>query len=635
MIIIRPLVSNINIKEKNTLNFAARQLQKYLGYVLDGDISVVLSKIYKPYEKNTIYLGVKSTDKLESVSDENLDDAIFIDVKNFSGLISGSNARSVLIGVYRFLKEIGFSFLRPGKGGESYPDSVLKTDVFISEKASYRHRTICIEGSVFQQNLMDIIDWIPKAAMNGYFVQFQIPRAFFDRWYLEDTPYREKVELSDEDILSIVSLAEDEIEKRSLMYHGVGHGWTPEVVGIDGTSWDVHPEPSEDVRHMLALVNGERKLWEGIPLNTSLCYSDSEVRNIMTDNVVRYCKEHPAMSYLHFWLSDGRNNNCECEGCRDKKTSEFYVMMLNELDRKLTKENLDTKIVFLIYNDLLWKPDIERFENSERFVLMFAPISRSYSVSYTNDTSGTTKPYVLNKLTFPRDVGENLAYLREWQNDFKCDSFDFDYHFMWDHYYDFPQYRHAKILSEDIKNLEQIGLGGLVSCQIQRAFLPTTLNMNVMADTLWNKNLSFEGIEEKTLKAEFGDDSMLVSQYLSSLSDYGCAKAIRGEEDFKTEECVKNLENSLEIIKAFSNVIDDNLGKSSVYFKAWEKLQFFSKLYEDMLNVYISIAKGNNEIDCTNIKDFVLANEEEYKDEFDAMYFNNTFEMKIKELINR
>ena len=44
-----------------------------------------------------------------------------IDVKNMAGTITGSNARAVLIACYRFLREIGFAFVKPGKYGD-FPD---------------------------------------------------------------------------------------------------------------------------------------------------------------------------------------------------------------------------------------------------------------------------------------------------------------------------------------------------------------------------------------------------------------------------------------------------------------------------------------------------------------------------------
>ncbi|NLC67502.1 MAG: DUF4838 domain-containing protein, partial [Clostridiaceae bacterium] len=140
-------------------------------------------------------------------------------------------------------------------------------------------------------------------------------------------------------------------------------------------------------------------------------------------------------------------------------------MMLNDLDEILSEKGLKTKIVFLIYVDLLWAPEIEKIKNPGRFILMFAPITRTYSKSFEADGDlPETPPYERNKLRFPYDVKENLAFLKSWERVFKGDSFDFDYHFLGDHYRDPGYYSIVKVLSQDIKNLGKIGLNGFVSC---------------------------------------------------------------------------------------------------------------------------------------------------------------------------
>lgn len=69
--------------------------------------------------------------------------------------------------------------------------------------------------------------------------------------------------------------------------------------------------------------------------------------------------------------------------------------------------------------------------------MMFAPITRSYNDTFKPiDTSLNIPEYRRNKLIFPKNIEENLAFLREWQKIFKGDSFDFDYHLMWAHYAD-------------------------------------------------------------------------------------------------------------------------------------------------------------------------------------------------------
>ena len=134
-----------------------------------------------------------------------MDDAILIDIENGKGVIAGSNARSVLIGVYRYLRELGFVFVRPGADGEKYPTCFSEKRVKVCECASSRHRGVCIEGSVFYESMEDMIDWLPKVGMNCYYVQFFVPSIFYRRWYEHEgygikNPYLEREEISDSDI---------------------------------------------------------------------------------------------------------------------------------------------------------------------------------------------------------------------------------------------------------------------------------------------------------------------------------------------------------------------------------------------------------------------------------------------------
>ena len=137
---------------------------------------------------------------------------------------------------------------------------------------------------------------------------------------------------------------------------------------------------------------------------------------------------------MHFWLADGLNNHCECENCIKTTPSDLYVKMLNELDNCLSKKGFKTKIVFLIYFELLWPPQIERLQNEERFILMFAPITRTYSQVFSaEDVTGALPPFTRNNITLAKSVEENLSFLSAWKKQFNGDSFDFDYHLYLDH----------------------------------------------------------------------------------------------------------------------------------------------------------------------------------------------------------
>lgn len=462
--------------------------------------------------------------QVPAVAEPEVDDAIFVSVENDQGCITGSNNRSVLIAAYRFLKALGCNWVRPSRDGERIPAREIKNiSVHICEKADYRHRGVCIEGANSYENVADMIDYLPKVGMNEYYIQFMSPVTFFERWYApKRNPHQEQQTISREEVEAMTVSLEAEIARRAIRYHKVGHGWTCEPFGIAGTGWAEIDASAidENIRLYFAEVNGKRGGETIKPLHMNLCYSNPEAREIVTDYVTRYCQENSHVDVLHFWLGDSLNAQCECESCKTKRPADWYMMMLNELDEKLTRAGLDTKIVFLVYYDLLWAPEKEKLTNPDRFILMFAPITRMYGQNYTDhmEFTGQLAPYVRNQLKGPETLAENLAYLRSWQEQFTGDSFVFDYHLMWAHVAD-PGYEFcARNLFEDMRNLDQIGLNGMVSCQVQRCAFPTMLPFYMMAKALWDKNSDFENQTQAFYRDAYGADGTLVHRYLSEVS---------------------------------------------------------------------------------------------------------------------
>ena len=589
---------------EGAIEFAASELEKY-SKIMQQNLNVIQLNNCKcscPKE-NTICLGIIKDFGIspKNVDYTEFDDEIYIDIANGKGVIAGINQRSVLIGVYRFLTEAGCAWVRPGKDGEYIPrKDISKTSVRVHETASYRHRGICIEGSNSYENIENIIDWAPKVGFNAYFFQFREAFTFFERWYSHTSnPLKKPEPFTVEMAKEFVKKAEKEIKKRGLIYHAVGHGWTCEPFGIPGLSWDKREyDVKPEVIKYLALVNGERELWGGIPLNTNLCYSNSEVRRIITDAMVDYLKENPEVDILHFWLADGSNNHCECNDCVKTTPSDYYVMMLNELDQKLTSEGINTKIVFLIYVDLLWAPEKAKVENPDRFILMFAPITRSYSYAFgTEEELLKTPPYNRNKLDFPRNVKENLAFLKGWKKVFNGDSFDFDYHFMWDHYLDPGYYQIAEILNKDIKSLKKINLNGYVSCQTQRAFFPTGLGMYVMGRTLWNSELDFDELADSYFKNAFGNDWDKCKEYMEKLSELFDPQYMRKEKEIISKDAALRFSGICTYINDFREIIDSNVknANNNCYASSWNYLKYHADLCTLLALALEARALENNE----------------------------------------
>ncbi len=506
-----------------TVRLAAEELKKYLPMVDPSVETAVLLAGENCSGLRGIRVGVSG----QTSADENpeLDDAVEIEVAGCEGIITGPNPRSVLIAAYRFLREAGCRWIRPGEDGEKIiPGDLKKLRVSIHEKASYRHRGVCIEGACSYNHVRQIINWMPKVGLNGYFHQFMVPYTFFDKWYSHaSNPEMQGQKTSVEEVTAMVEETVSEIKERGMMLHRVGHGWTCEPFGIPGHGWEPQEyHLTEKEAEPFALVNGKRGIWKGISLNTQLCYSNPDVRKTVVEAVVSYSKEHPQVDYIHFWLADEANNHCECERCKDTRPSDYYVRLLNEIDARLTAEKLKTRIVFLVYMDLLWAPEKERIIERERFTLMFAPISRTYTNTFLGENrigEGKTVPYRRNRVELPTKVEDNIAYLKEWQKGFSGDSFDYDYHLLWDWNFDLGGYRSSQVLFEDMKDLKELGINGMMSCQMQRAAFPTALGMTAMASALWNREQSFDQVADAYLEDVFGTDAGTMKEYFKTLSE--------------------------------------------------------------------------------------------------------------------
>lgn len=478
------------------LRFAARELARYLGKATGAKVPIVR----KPVDGAAVL-------RLEVLSSGDDDDRIVIAPEGAGYRLVGSNPRSVLFAVYRYLRALGFRWIRPGARGEIIPSLTdpAPPGLHLDETASYRYRTICIEGAPSQAHVVTLIDWLAKQGMNGYFAQFDLAHGeeFWARWYRhQDNPLLPEEPINLEKIERAVV---DAIERRGLRFESMGHGW------IDAVLADRTPQ---DRTAWFALLHGAREP------GGHLCYSTPAVRAAMVDKIVAYARTHRNVSELHVWLADGCNNNCECDGCRDTRPADWYVLLLNELDAALTTAGLATRIVFLIYVDLLWPPVAQRLAHPERFVLMFAPITRNYRDSLMTAIRGEAMtPYARNQLRFPATPEENLAYLDAWQTHFHGEGFDFDYHLIWSPYRDLAQFTMAKVLHRDIQGLATLGLHGFNSCQNQRQSFPHNLGMDVMARTLWDKRTAFGRIVAESFRDAYGEEGPAVARFFQRMSE--------------------------------------------------------------------------------------------------------------------
>ena len=565
-----------------TVLFAAAELEKYLRRITGGTAIHVREEAYSS-QPDTLWVGCAEAlgdVDLPSVEDLSLDDAIAISVQDREGTIAGANPRASLLAVYRYLTELGCRWIRPGNDGEIIPaiPDPLGRNIRVCEAPSYRHRGLAIEGACSCEHVTDLIDWLPKVGMNSYFMEYFNGYIFYNNWYSQrHKPANATKLMPEERATEFAERAIEEIERRDLLFHRAGHGWTCIPLGIEPDLWDEQIDRDfGDMTRYIALYEGKRELYHGIPRRTNLCYSQLEVRKMVVAGTVAYAAEHPEVDYLHFWLADGTNHFCECEACQEQRPSDFYVMMLNELDEALAERGLPTRIVFLIYADLLWPPEEQEIRHPERFVLMFAPLHRSYYEPFDPvEMEEPIPPFVLNELEFPQS--QNLNHLAAWQHVFGGDSFVFDYRLMWGQYDDPGYMELSRTVDADALPLGEVGLNGMISDQTQRVFMPSGLPMLLLAKNLWQSDLDYDAAAADYFSAAFGPDGDKCRAYLEGiskgfntrwLSTYQSADPVPVPDDM-----VAGLREVRELIEEFEPVIEENLILANhAQARSWEYL---------------------------------------------------------------
>ncbi len=510
------------LRADTVFDFAAEELKKYLRMMMPeaGDFAIC----YDPQAKEGFRLGLLEDFGLESeAEDPVLDDVVHVDADACGGILAGSNPRSVLFAVYRFFKENGCRWLYPGIDGEYIPLKDLQP-VFYHKMASHRFRGHCNEGSESQSAMLETIDFYAKQELNVYMLEFEIPFFYYNAYYKHRFNDRNRIPepIEPEQVLQWKVWCETEIAKRGLQYHAMGHGWTGDPFGLqtrDRRYWKRGGKAPEEALQYVAQIGGERKLNQNDPLLTNVCMSSPIVRKMMVDYIADYAEKNGHVTYLHIWLADLSHNHCECENCRKKTPSDWYVQIMNELDDELNARRLDTRIVFIAYVDTLWSPREIFIKNPQRFSLLYAPITRSYSSSVNEKTVfPETRPFVLNGWEIPKTTEESLSYLLDWQKVFSGNCFSYEYHFWRHQFLDPGVLTLARRIYEDIRGLKYVNLEGYVEDGSQRSFFPNGFAIYVYAEALLDDKKSFDEILEDYFSHIYGEDRKEVLSYFERIS---------------------------------------------------------------------------------------------------------------------
>ena len=629
------------MRDDTVLHFAAEELKKYLRMMMPdcGEIDISLD----PEAIFGFRLGLLEDFGLPNeAQDVELDDIVHIDTDENGGILAGSNPRSVLFAVYRFLQENGCRWLYPGKDGEFIPRKAVEA-ICYHKMADHRIRAHTTEGDPTLEQALDYIDYQTKLGLNTYGLAGIY--SYHNRYYKHR--YNEKNRLPEPVDHSLVEqwqvLCEAELVKRGAIMRIGGHGWPAQVAGFDVTERQLYrdgkKEVPEHIRPKLAMMNGVRGLNRKDPFFTNLCWSQPELRSGYAKLIAQKAMENRQFQLIGVSMADTSHNHCECPECQKLRPSDFMVMILNEADEILTANNCKTKLFFSDYVDIIFPPSQMKIKNPDRFVFQHAAISRSYAKSLTADSVyPPVKEYVRNKWEITRTVEGVMAYYKEWRKNLPATGVAYEYHF-WKHQYRDPgSMAMARRIYEDNMALKITDLDGCVEDGSNRSFFPNGFMDHIYCVSLWDREIDYEAELEDYFSHIYGKDWEKARRYLEKISaafDHGfmCGEksADLSKGEFYNPDHVKNLEEVKEITAESREFIKTHLAmptrpQTVSWRLLWRHTEYCERFAEILMEVCLGHKKyamemlqkffedfGKYEFEMERYLDFGLA--------FDSLYY--------------
>ena len=526
------------MRADHVLDFAAEELKKYLWMMMPecGNIPISLN----PEAEDGFRLGLLEDFGLPNEAENpKRDDVVHVDTDENGGILAGSNPRSVLFAVYRFLRLNGCRWLFAGIDGEYIPRKKITTQKY-HKLADHFCRGHTTEGAPSIEQVLDYIDFHAKQEQNFY-APLQIHH-YHAKYYNHDcnTMNREPEPVSPSQIEQWKSLCLAEIFKRGLYISDGDHGVMAAAIGIDYYDLEAYQKgekvPTEEQISKMAMIDGKRGLYKNNIGFTNLCFSQPEVRKSIVKVLADNAQRRPYVSAMGVPFADGHHNHCECENCKDLRPSDFQVMICNELDEELTRRGIDTTFSISTYVDGMFAPIREKIKNPDRFRISFIPITRSYTSSITEDTVfPEPMPYVSkNVWETPKNIEDCAAHLMAWKKSFSGPCTTYEYHFWRQQYRDPGLVKISRRIYEDVLSLKYIGSRGILEDGSNKSFFPHGFHGHIYAETLVNRNLDYEAEYADYMEHMYGDNWKEVHEYFAGISEAFGDKYMAGEESIDT-----------------------------------------------------------------------------------------------------
>ncbi len=343
----------------------------------------------------TKFAPVKGAKQLQAGSETA---SISVNGKNI--YLTGTDAGAVCHAVYGFLHSLGCRWFAPdyvffeGRS-RAIPHTaelryIHKGDAVSSPAMKYRKFYVEEGLSHTTENLMQLIDWMPKLGYNTLVIPINYEghgRVMWDNWRRLLTP---------------------ELQKRGILIEVGGHGYQNYFNASmeDGRLYREHPE------WFGMDAKGNRSTEQRVVF----CTSNSDAVTYLHKSILAYLKSHPEIDIFDFWPPDGERW-CECTECKKTTPPDRHIALVSQTARFLARELPRVRLECIAYSRYVTPPQHEKLDPS--VLLDFCPINQNFET----------------RIYEPVDK-ENIHYkeaLMQWLKDFRGEISIYSYYrkYLW------------------------------------------------------------------------------------------------------------------------------------------------------------------------------------------------------------
>jgi hypothetical protein len=476
-----------------TLNFAAEEIQKYIGKI--SGIQLPIKKLSSSHSGSSIKISIGSLNVTDPEPGGIERDAFTIKTKGKSLFIKGINARSALFGVYHFLEILGCRWLAPDfdfykEHHEFVPKKrkviIQPLDIFERAHSLYREGNfmmdfykywlpVVLKSEEFKKYVPKIIDWCAKNKINIFYTEHDFVASYdFVRG----------------------------LKKRGLLFKTSGHSYWRFLFEIGDPPNEFLPSPKGRLKRLpLKWLPYSKKKKERIPdSNCNFCTSNKDAQEKLVKNILFYLKKHPEVDIFGLWSCDG-GSWCECPECEAQGNPPTRkAKIVNIINTAIKKHFPHVKSEFTIYDDN-YVPDTEISQDA---LGMFCPMARCYrhAIDYTPGC-------VINS--------DQVALLERWlMNDkFKGDIMVYTYYrkLLWD---TLP-FITPKLYSYELQWFHNQGLKGLSWYLVPADWIQYELTHYTLPRLAWNNEYDITEWVKDYCKIRYGASSKIMEKYYSLL----------------------------------------------------------------------------------------------------------------------